>query len=648
MIVLAAAFVPAADATTQSASPQRPIPYPVVSPRAYQQAVAAGTRSTTGAPGPNYWQQRASYTVTARLSPEAKRVDAQASIVYVNASPDTLPAVFLHLLQNLHAPGALRNESQEVTGGVELTRVTVHGRALSPTQGALPGYRVQGTILGVRLAQALLPGDSVRLSIDWGFVVPQAGAGRMGWSRDNLFYIAYWYPQMAVYDDVDGWQIDQYLGQAEFYSGFARYDVTLEAPEGWMVMATGALQNADEVLPAGVVQRLRAAEQSDTVIHVLRAEDLGPGTATRRAPSGWLRWHFMADNVRDFAFSATRQSLWDAARTPVGDRNGDGAADYARVDAIYRASAPRWRHAWRYAQHSIDFLSRWTEIPFPWPHMSAVEGAEIIGGGMEFPMMTIIGDYNSRGDSALYYVTAHELAHMWVPMIVGVDEKRHAWMDEGTTSFNENQARKEFYPGPDHDDGDRQRYLAVARLGLEGEMMRWSDYQYPGPAYGVASYSKPATLLVALRGLLGDEMFLKAYRTYLHNWSYKHPRPWDFFSTFNAVTGQDLSWFWRTWYYETWTLDQAVVSVNAGTASSPRETVIVVEDRGLAPMPARLHITLENGDTIDREVPVERWLSGATRADVRITANSPVVRVEIDTVGVFPDVDRSNNVWVRR
>jgi hypothetical protein len=606
--------------------------------------LAGGTRTSTGAPGPRYWQQWTDYALHARLDPAARRIDGRARIVYHNRSPNPLPVVFVQLLQNLHVPGAVRSEPQEITGGIVLDRVTAGGRIISDGTIQLgAAYEVIGTTMALRPPQPVPSGGRLALEIDWHFTVPRSGAGRMGSSGDSVFHIAYWYPQMAVFDDVVGWQVDQYLGGSEFYAGFGSYDLTVEVPEGWVVAATGELTNAAEVLPDRIRQRLEQAERSDTVVHVLTPGDFGPGTATRPAADGWHRWHFVADTARDAAFSAVRYSRWDAARTPVGDRDGDGRADYARVDAFWRESAPYWRHAWRYAQHAIDFLSRWTGLPYPWPHVTAVEGGGIIGGGMEFPMMTLIGSYNDRTDSALYYVVAHELAHMWVPMMVGNDERRYAWMDEGTTTFNENQARKEFFAGPDHEAGDRDEYLAAARFALEGEIMRWSDYHYPGAAYGIASYQKPSTLLATLRALLGDETFTRAYREYLRRWRHKHPKPWDFFNTFNHVSGRNLDWFWRTWYYETWTLDQAVASVTAGAAG----TTIVIEDRGLAPMPARVTVRRADGSSEIREIPVETWLAGATRAEITVGAGSDVTEVTIDMENQFPDLDRGNNRWTR-
>lgn len=624
------------------AAQPRPLPHPVVPPQAFQEAVAAGTRSGSGAPGESYWQQWTDYRLTVRLDPEERELLGLAELVYYNNSPDTLDVLYLHLYQNLHALGSLRLEFQEVTGGVRMERVTAAGRELRfPEVIGRPGYYVEGTLLTLTPHVPLAPGDSIRMSFDWSFRIPQQSSGRMGWSKDNLFYIAYWYPQMAVYDDVVGWHLDQYLGNAEFYSGFGNYRLSIEAPEDWLVMATGRLLNGPEVLSQTVLERIARAEQSDEVVQVITEEDLSRKRVTRRGMGTRLRWDFAADSVRDVAFSVTRESVWDAVRAPVGDLNDDGVTDYTRIDAIYRPSAERWQQQAQYGRHSIDFLSRFTGLSYPWPHMTSVEGGGIITGGMEFPMMTLIGDYQTRGDSALYYVTAHEFAHMWVPMIVSNDERRYAWMDEGTTSFNENQARKEFFPGFDHDDPDRQDYMELAGTDSEGEILRWSDFHYSDEAYRVASYRKPATALVALRRVLGDEVFLEGFRTFLERWAFKHPKPWDLFNSFERASGRDLDWFWSAWYSETWVLDQAVSDVRQDAGG----VTVVVEDLGLMPMPVFLDLTLADGSKRSERIPVHRWLDGSTRVQGEFEVDQLVVRVEIDPRGTLPDVDRVNNVW---
>jgi hypothetical protein len=634
---------------------ERPIPYPVIAPAEFQRAIENGTRTETGAPGPNYWQQWTDYTLRARLVPEEKRIEGSARIVYHNNAPDELPLVMLQLIQNVHAEGAVRNEPAEITGGVRIERVAVAGTELEkierggvtrPLSRRGAGYTIEGTIMPVILPSPLAPGDSIAIEVDWSFTVPRRGApgGRMGWNDDNLFHIAYWYPQLAVYDDVVGWQIDPFLGNAEFYMGYGSYDLTVEVPPGWVIMATGELVNPEEVLQTPVLARYRRAHDSDEVVHMLSAEDIAAGRATLSSEGGVLSWRFHSDTVRDVVFSAMRESQWDAVRTPVGDRDGDASTDYTLINSFWRATSPLWAEEWEYARHSIAFLSRWTGFPYPWPHMTSVEGDGIEGGGMEYPMMTLIGGYNSPRSTArgLYRVTAHELAHMWVPMIVGTDERRYSWMDEGTTSFNTGYPVSDYYSEPAPLAGNSS-YLRTALSGREGEVMRRSDYHYSESAYGTASYSKPAALLNTLRGLLGAETFDPAFQRYIATWAYKHPKPWDFFNFFTQAAGTNLDWFWRAWYYETWTLDQAVESVTSENGA----TTVTIEDRGWVPMPARVTITLENGETLMREVPVEHWLSGQTSAAITLATDSPAVKVEIDAEQNFPDIDRTNNTWER-
>jgi hypothetical protein len=610
----------------------------------FARAVARGTRTSRGEPGPRYWQQWAHYTIDARLVPAARRLEGTARIVYFNRSPDTLAALHVDLTQNVHAPEAVRNEPAETTGGVTLTRVEVDGRRVAGEASGGARYQVVGTRLVVVPPERVLPGDSVTLSIDFAFTIPQAGAaGRMGYDGDDLFFLAYWYPTMAVYDDVVGWHPDPFRGTAEFYMGFGRYDYTVEVPDGWIVVGTGSLLNGDEVLAPAVRERLRIAEGSDTVVAVISEQDLR-GAVTARGSGGRLRWRFHADSVRDVAFSATRRSVWDAVRAPVGDRDGDGDQEHTRVDAIYRPSASRWERSAEYGRHSITFLSRYLGLEYPYPHMTAVEARRIIGGGMEYPMMTLIGDYTASTDTGLYGVTVHELAHMWVPMIVGTDERRYGWMDEGMTEFVEQLGKQDFYPGTNFIEGEQEAYAGFALTGGEGPILRWSDFHYSAGAYTVASYYKPASALAALRAVLGEETFDRAYRAFIDTWKYKHPYPWDFFDGMERVSGRDLDWFWRAWYAETWTLDQAVARVEPGEGGAAR---IVVENRGRTPMPVRLAITRAGGEVIRREIPVDVWLEGARSATIDIPAGGAVTRVEIDPEQAFADVRRDNNVWTR-
>jgi hypothetical protein len=619
-------------------------PYPVPETRAFAAAVQRGTRARTGSPGPRYWQQWARYRLAAELDPASERLTGRGSVRYFNRSPDTLPDVWVHLHQNLFSPGAPRNEPVPPTSGMELSRVAARGSTLQPiptaqlARSAGGGYAVDATRLRIRLPRPLTPGDSVDLEFHWAFTVPPDGAPREG-TDGEVFMIAYWYPQVAVYDDVNGWQRDPYLGTSEFYMGYGDYDVELTVPDGWLIGATGTLTNPGEVLSAETRSRLERARRGD-LVHVVADADRGAGRATARGQAGKLTWRFRASNVRDFAFGMSNQYLWDATIATAGDANADGRPDTAAIHTLYRPSRRQW--AWdqsaKYSRHSIEFLSRFL-WPYGYPQMTAVDGV-VSCSGMEYPMLTCIG--GPRDTLALYSVIVHEFAHMWFPMQVGSDEKRYAWQDEGLTRFNQIQAMQEYFRGYDRLAISRNNYVAIAQTDLEVPLMRHGDeYPYGTAAYGVASYDKMALGLEMLRALLGEATFMRAYREYGRRWLNKHPTPYDLWNTFEQVAGRDLDWFWRTWWFETWTLDHVL----AGVRTTPAGVEIEVEDRGSAFMPTRVVVTRADGSVERAEVPVEAWLGGARRHTLRLRGSPAVTRVEIDPERRFAYLSRERHRW---
>jgi hypothetical protein len=608
---------------------------------AFDRAVARGTRTRTGAPGPRYWQQWTDYQLQAELNPISKRLTGRGTLTYHNRSPDTLQDVYVQLLHNIFAPGARHNTDVPWSvEGVELSRVAAQGQELKAVEKESTGYSVDGTIMRIRLPKPLPPGGSAKFDFAWKLRIPPDGAPRGGQDGET-FYINYWYPQMAVYDDLNGWQTDQYLGNSEFYMGYGDYDVALTLPAGWLVTSTGELLNPSEVLSSQTRARLDTASHARGIVRVVTEADRSAGISTTAGTNGKLTWRFRADSVRDVAWATSSRYLWDATNAAVGDPNGDGRPDTTAIHAFYRPElrVSHWDESARYSRHSIEFFSRYL-LPYPYSHMTAVDGPTSCGG-MEYPMMTCIGgQWDTLG---LYEVTTHEIGHMWFPMLVGSDEKRYAWMDEGLTQFDQSQAMADFFNGFDDEERNRRNYLNLAETGGEVELMRHGD-RYPSyNSYGVASYYKPATVLVALRGVLGAETFNKAYTEYARRWRYKHPSPSDLFHTFEDVSGRDLSWFWRTWFYETWKLDQAIDTVSPVGDSLE----VVIENRGKAPMPVRLAVTRTSGQVDSLTIPADVWFDGTRRRTVRIAREPTVKSIEIDPKRDFPDIDRSNQVWPR-
>ena len=666
--LIALATVPAAAQTQPSvplapsvtAAGGRPVPGSVYEIPGFTRAVERGTRARTGNPGSDYWVQHVRYTIETRLDVATSRVSGHERVVYLNRSPDTLHRIAVYLRQNVFAAGSPRREEVSLTGGVSLGPVMVSGHLIEPqptgaaadaraaASAARTGYTVDGTVMWVPLSSPLLPHDSTRLEFSWSYIAPLSPAdGREGREDHHVFFMGYWYPQVAVYDDVNGWVTDPYLLEAEFYMDPADYDVRITVPHGWPVGATGRLVNAGTVLSPAAIARLAEARRTGRVVHVAE-----PGAAANSvftgANGGSATWHFTATDVRDFAWGTSDQYVWDATRALVARPANAGAAAPDTVDiySFYRISKPG--AAWaiggaRFTRDAIEQLSAYL-WPYPWPVMTSMEGV-LDSGGMEYPMMTFMSPW---ADSlSLAGDLMHETGHMWFPMQVGSNETRYPWMDEGFTQFDAAQGMRAIYGEPrsggrrnDSEQGQRELYLGVARAGNDMTLM-WPGDLYPRELYFLMFYDKTAQVLAALRGVLGEETFHRAFREYGRRWLGGHPYPYDFFNTIADVSGRDLSWFWTTWLYQPWPLDQAIASVEPQGDS----VAITIEDRGLAPMPVRLAVTRAGGDVQRLDVPVDVWLTGARRHVVKVPVTPRIVKVEIDPDQLFPDMNRGNQVW---
>jgi hypothetical protein len=511
-------------------------------------------------------------------------------------------------------------------------RVSKPGGKTSP--GAELPYIVTGTMMRVDLERPLPPRGRQVLEIAWSFPFGSI-SNRMGLTRIDgvdVYEAGQWYPRMAVYDDVHGWNVDQYLGMGEFYLEYGKFDVSLTVPASMIVAATGVLQNPVQVLSETERSRLALARRSDSTV-IIRGKD-----EVVESAAGTRTWRFVADSVRDFAWAGSTDFVWDAARVN-GGRTLVMSFFPPSVDSV-------WSHATQRGKAALEHYSRkW--LPYPYPTMSNVEGVE---GGMEYPMIVFI-DQRERADS-LDRVTSHEFGHTWFPMVVGSNERRYAWMDEGFNTFINYYDWQARYPGEPNSTMTVAGQVALARSGHEVPPITPAD-RVPDERVndrgllGWVMYNKTALALVLLRErVVGPNLFDKAFQEYIRRWSYRHPTPADFFRTMEEGVGEDLSWFWRSWFYTTEQLDQAVDSVTPAT-DSLGGTFVYLSHPGPMVMPVDIELTFDNGSSLRRTLPVEIWYEGP-KYRWRVSGSRHVVGVIVDPDQALPDVNRDNNAWAAR
>jgi hypothetical protein len=598
-------------------------------------------RSASGMPGPAYWQNRADYAIRATLDPTAKTIRGSVAITYANNSPDTLDVLWLQLEQNLYRPGSRGSLAQGgapggATEGMILDSVSVNGVAVTPL---VSDARAQ-----LRLPRPLAPGGRAAVTIRYHYTIPSDDfGGRTGWlnarSGDPIFSIAQWYPRMAVYDDIRGWDTAPYLAQ-EFYLEYGDFDYWLTVPADMLVAGSGALQNSAEVLGAAERARLAQARTSDRTV-MIRA----PGEIPTRAASGGTRtWHFRMERTRDVAFSASRAFAWDAARI----RLPGGASALAMSFYPAESAGPgAWGRSTEYLKDSVErFSARY--YPYPWPAAVNVAGP---AAGMEYPGIVFDG-IDDKGKT-LFWITAHEIGHSWFPMIVGFDERRHAWMDEGFNTFIDVYQSDEFdrgVYGPKRDSeyargggNPVDEILPVLADPAAPPILSRADtivehWRHP------VTYFKSALGLVLLREqILGPERFDPAFRRFIAAWAFRHPKPADFFRAMESETGEDLSWWWNGWYAHNRQMDLAVAGLDAAKDGTP---LVRVEARDKLVMPATLRLTYEGGRTIDLRLPAETWIRQASTAVP--VPRGRILKAELDPDHKLPDRDRSNNAATAR
>ena len=597
-------------------------------------------RSASGNPGPSYWQNKTSYSIEAEVFPETSMLKGKVTLTYTNNSPENLDYIWMYLEQNRFTKdsrGTLTSPSNDrykgdLDGGFKISNMAVK---TAKSSVPLSKYIVSDTRMQVYLNHPIpAKGGIVELSMDFEFKIPKDGMDRMGkldTSKGTIFSLAQWYPRVAVFDDVVGWNIEPYLGAGEFYLEYGNYDYKITVPYDQIVVGSGELVNPTQVLTALEIKRLATAATSDKTTFIIAPEEVGNTTITRPTSSGKLTWHFKMNNTRDVAFGVSKAFIWDAARINLPS-NKSCLAQSVYYEDIRGQS--RWSRSTEYVKASIEHYSKtWFEFPYP----NAVNVASNVGG-MEYPGLSFC-DYN-ESNNGLWEVTDHEFGHNWFPMIVGSNERRYAWMDEGFNTF------LNFYSTKAFNNHEYQSYLdkiditnwlsSKDREGIDTYPDVTKDYNL-----GFTAYFKPAKGLQLLREyILGPERFDNAFKTYIKTWAYKHPQPNDFFNIMNNVAGENLNWFWKGWFYGNANIDLGIKSVEV----KDRNYIVTFENIGQIPMPLVFEIIYADGTKERRTLPVETWQK-QNEWKYTIQNSNTIQSITIDPDKILPDMDLKNNVW---
>ena len=601
-------------------------------------------RSASGAPGDKYWTNKVDYSIHTTLDTTAHSLSGEVTVAYTNNSPDELPFLWMQLDQNIYREDSRGEAVNPVTGGRWSNKNFTKGDEIRSVTILRPDgkevkadYVISDTRMQVILPEALrAAGGTVRFRINYGFSIPEYGTDRMGRQHVGegwIYEIAQWYPRMEVYDDINGWNVMPYLGQGEFYLDYGNIDYTITAPSDLVVVGSGELLNPAEVLTPAQIGRLAKARESDKTVFIKTADEVKAGTA--HLSKATLTWHFRCNQTRDVAWAASRAFIWDAARInlPGGKK--------ALAQSVYpgeAADAKAWGRSTEFVKGCIQLYSeQW--YPFTYPVATNVAG---LVNGMEYPGIVFCSSGERGG--GLWEVTNHEFGHNWFPMIVGSNERKYAWMDEGFNTFINGVDTKVFNNGEFYHKEDAQR-AAGYMFGDKSEAIFTIPDVIQGNNLGVAAYMKPSMALELLRKyVLGEKRFDYAFRTYIRRWAFKHPTPWDFFRTMENAGGEDLGWFWRGWILNNWKLDQGVKGVKYVDNDPAKGAIITIENLEEMAMPVVMAIQQENGKIDTLQLPVEIWQHGAEKA-FAYPSTSRIKSITIDPEHDFPDINPANNIW---
>jgi len=593
-------------------------------PSDIKKAYDNATRSMDGNPGPSYFQNRANYNIEAEFTPATRLLKGYEKITYQNNSELQLRYMVIRLYQNIFKEGGVRGreiDALDTHSGVKITSITINGKECDMGK--------QTCILKESQTNIYLPFNcpaqsSAEIEIGWEFFMPSKPNDRFGGYDENTFFMAYWFPQVSVFDDINGWDVLEYNGVAEFYNEFGDFDVKISVPENYIIWATGSLQNGEQVLNKKYYQRFFKAQNSNDISQIITSEDLeSEKTITME---GRNSWHFKAENVSDFAFGTSSKYLWNA--TGMKNRSGKNIL----VQSAYSPNFQSFDKVTEIARWSIEELeNNVVGVDYPYPSMTVFNGT----GGMEYPM--IINDNDGSLAEAIF-LTSHEIAHTYFPFLVGTNQRRHGWLDEGLvtmlgmdvhskrdSSLNLRESYTEFYP-----------VIAGSQIDIP-QMVNSIDIS--NNIFQIHEYLRPSLAFWTLRDIMGIEMFQKCIVEFIKRWEGKHPTPWDFFFTCNNVTGEDYSWFFEPWFNRYGYTDLSIQSVKFANEFID----IALENTGGMPFPSKLIISFDDGSSEEHILGGKQWCL-SKNFNLSIPTKKQPEKIYLDTSG-YPDCNEKNNLF---
>lgn len=597
-------------------------------PRDIKAAYKNETRSLDGKPGKNYWQNRGVYKIDITAMPPGRNITGTETITYFNNSPDTLRSPVIKLFLNIHKPGAPRNggaAADYLTSGVHIDEATADGKKINMRDNAFTWQQV-------RLPKPLLPKGSVTFTFNWHYEI-SLQSGREGMIDSTTYFLAYFYPRVAVFDDYNGWDRMNFMDDHEFYSDFNDYDVTINVPKNYIVCGTGTLQQPEKVLQPAILQRFNQSLTSDATVNIATKNDVFNKRVTTQNEIN--SWQFKATDIPDMAFGLSDHFVWDGCSAVVDDATGRRAS----AQAAYNDTAADYHSVAQFARHSLEWLSHnWPGIPYPYEKTTVFQGF----AGMEYPMMANDETYEDTAFSR--FVAEHEIAHTYMPFYMGINETRYGSMDEGwATTFEILIGREDL--------GKEKAENLYKQFRVAGWINNPSaDQDLPiitpgdaltGGGFGNNEYGKASLGYLAMKDLLGDELFKKCLHAYMDRWHGKHPIPWDFFYTYNDVAKKNMDWFWTNWFFQNNYIDYAVTKTVKNTGGY----AVTIDNIGGMTAPVDIIATYADGTTGTFHQTPAIWQNNQKQATVNIETKNKPVSIKLDG-GIFMDADETNNVLV--